>query len=380
MKDKKIKQRPKSPVPSPFPKDPTEDPRPISLLSYWIAHRYFEDGKEFDYSLFMTMVHELKTIDRLYRIVDQDEMSHQAIQFLLDRAYTSVKQYPVCPIVPFRNLAQTKSQSESEWLYHVRSKTKRILKKFEDTYLPQGVELQPRHYYGKFSYLNDQLRALKPSPENLAKLQEPRRFGIYYRVSTNDQETDSQKVEVEKYIEELPPDEKPSLVRVYEDKGISGSKDNRPEFLHLIEDAKSGVIDTVIVYRLDRLSRSSSTAIRLLLDFEDQGVKFISITQPILSSGKESPFRKTILAAFSELAQIEREAIVMRVKAGLQAARKRGVILGRAATYTPEQREKVLKLRAEGKKIREIAAEMNVGISWVKSVVAKAKADLKKEH
>lgn len=370
MKEKKTKQKPKSPILSPFPKDPSQDPRPISLLSYWIAHHYFEDGKEFDYSLFMTMVYELKAIDRLYRIVDQDEMSNDTIQFLLDKAYISVKRYPVCPIVPFRNLAQTKSQSESEWLYHVRAKTKRILKKFEDTYLPQGVERQPRHYYGKLSYLNDQLRALRPTPENLAKLQEPHRFGIYYRVSTNEQETDSQKVEVEKYIEGLSTDEKPSLVRVYEDKGISGSKDNRPEFLHLIEDAKSGVIDTVIVYRLDRLSRSSSTAIRLLLDFEDQGVKFISVTQPILSSGKENPFRKTLLAAFSELAQIEREAIVMRVKAGLEAARKRGVMLGRAATYTPEQKAEVLRLRAEGKKIREIVEIMNVGLSWVKSVVA----------
>ncbi|MBO7692707.1 MAG: recombinase family protein [Methanobrevibacter sp.] len=349
----------------------TDDLRPTSLLSYWIPYNFFETTKTpYEYGMFMTMMYELKPIDNLYRIADGEELSPDTIKSLTKKAYEAVKRHPVCPLVPFRNLTTIKCQDETQWMYVIKSKVKKLLEKLEDEYLPKDTELQPRKYYGKLAHLN---RESKLEKDLIKSGYEPRRFGIYYRVSTNEQDTDSQRVEVEKYIDSLPEDQKPSSIRIYEDKGISGSKDDRPEFLNLIHDAQSGVIDTVIVYRLDRFSRSSSTAIRLLLDFEEIGVNFISITQPVLSSNVNNPFRKTLLAAFSEIAQIEREAIVMRVKAGLEAARLRGKILGRAATYTPEQKAEVLRLRAEGKKIREIVEIMNVGLSWVKSVVAKRK-------
>lgn len=350
---------------------PTDDLRPTSLLSYWIPYNYFETTKTpYEYSIFMTMMYELKPIDSLYRIADGEELSPDTIKYLLKKAYEAVKRHPVCPLVPFRNLTQTKRQDETEWMYVIKSKVKKLLEKLEDEYLPKDTELQPRKYYGKLDHLN---RENKLEKDLIKSGYEPRRFGIYYRVSTNEQDTDSQRVEVEKYIDSLPEDQKPSSIKIYEDKGISGSNDDRPEFLNLIHDAETGVIDTVVVYRLDRFSRSSSTAIRLLLDFEEIGVNFISITQPVLSSNVNNPFRKTLLAAFSEIAQIEREAIVMRVKAGLEAARKRGVVLGKAPTYTPEQKAEVLRLRAEGKKIREIVDIMGVGLSWVKSVAAKGK-------
>ena len=350
---------------------PTDDLRPTSLLSYWIPRNFFETTKTpCDYSILATMMHELKPIDNLYRIADGEELSQDTMNYLLKKAYEAVKRHSICPIIPFRNLTQTKRKNETEWKYAIKHKVKKLLAKLEDSYLPKDIELQPRKYHGKLAYLN---RENKLEKELIKSGYAPRRFGIYYRVSTNEQDTDSQRVEVEKYIDSLPEDQKPSSIRIYEDKGISGSKDDRPEFLNLIQDAQSGVIDTVVVYRLDRLSRSASTTIRLLLDFEELGVDFISITQPTLSSGANSPFRKTILAAFSEIAQIEREAIVMRVKAGLEAARKRGVVLGKTPIYTPEQRQEVLRLRAEGKRIREIVEIMNVGLSWVKSVVAKGK-------
>lgn len=360
-------------------KDPNDDPRPTSLLSYWITHSYFESPKHpFDHSQFMTMVSYLKPIDELYRIVDGDpSLTKKITHAILTRVYKAVSTYPILPIVVFRNLAQhkcfkehTESSESSEssdkqdakWSYVIKHKVKVLVKKLEDRYLPKGVELLPRRRYGKYDRLNE--------PKYLDHYLPPRRFGVYYRVSTDNQELESQKFEVEKYINSLPEDQKPSSVTVYEDKGISGSKDDRPAFQKLLSDAYKGLIDTVVVYRLDRFSRSSSTAIRMLLDFEDQGTKFISVTQPILSSDDKNPFRKTLLAAFSELAQIEREAIVMRVKAGLASARARGKILGRAATYTPEQKAQCLELRAQGKKMREISEILGVHISWVKRIIS----------
>ena len=77
------------------------------------------------------------------------------------------------------------------------------------------------------------------------------------------------------------------------------------------------------------MSRNATEAIQTLLSLDQLGIRFISVTQPVLNLGPENPFRRTMLAAFSEIAEIERETIVGRVRAGLDAAKRRGVKLGR---------------------------------------------------
>ena len=96
-------------------------------------------------------------------------------------------------------------------------------------------------------------------------------------------------------------------------------------------------------------------AIRTLLELDDYGVGFISVTQPVLSLGHDNPFRRTMLAAFAEIAEIERETIVARVRSGLQAARKRGVKLGRPQKTTAELLSNVRELRLQGLSYSEIA-------------------------
>ena len=190
-------------------------------------------------------------------------------------------------------------------------------------------------------------------------------IGIYYRVSTGRQDFESQKHDVERWLSDLDESKKPKKTYIFKDEGISGKTTNRPEFKRMLEIAYAGKIDTIVVYRLDRFSRHATTAIRLILNLDDVGVAFVSVTQPVLNLGHENPFRRTMLAAFAEIAEIERETIVARVVAGLEAAKKRGVTLGAPKKLNAEKARKAKELREDGYAIREIASEMGLSVGSI---------------
>lgn len=194
-------------------------------------------------------------------------------------------------------------------------------------------------------------------------------IAIYYRVSTDRQDLDSQRQAVEKWLAQQGPAKQPKKIRVYQDEGISGSTTQRPAYQELLRDAAAGKFDTLIVYRLDRFSRNASEAIKTLLNLDEQGVGFISVTQPVLNLGHENPFRRTMLAAFAEIAEIERQTIVTRVKAGLEAAKARGVKLGAPIKASDQLRQSVLAHRAQGKSLRAIAKELKVSYGLVQKIV-----------
>lgn len=192
-------------------------------------------------------------------------------------------------------------------------------------------------------------------------------IAIYYRVSTERQDLHSQQEAVESWL--VKQDKQPSKIYTFKDEGYSGSSQHRPAYRELMKLAISGRIDTIVVYRLDRFSRSASNAIRTLLELDDYGVGFISVTQPVLSLGHDNPFRRTMLAAFAEIAEIERETIVARVKSGLQAARKRGVKLGRPQKTTEELLGRVRSLRLQGLSYGEIANRVGLSKSKVHNML-----------
>lgn len=200
-------------------------------------------------------------------------------------------------------------------------------------------------------------------------------IGIYYRISTDKQDLQSQKYAVQNWLDALPEIKKPKTVKVFEDEGISGKTEKRPGLQNLLKTAMSGKIDTIIVYKLDRFSRQANTAIRMILNLDAAGVAFVSVTQPVLNLGHENPFRRTMIAAFAEIAEIERETIVARVQAGLEVARKKGVILGRPTKINSENMAKVLSLRKEGYTLRKIASEIGLSLG----VVSKMVRDLPKQ-
>lgn len=183
---------------------------------------------------------------------------------------------------------------------------------------------------------------------------------IYLRVSTNSQECASQWHDIQKWLQ----DKNITDFEVYEDTA-SGTVDTRPQFLAMCAAIQTGRHDTVIVWRLDRLSRKSTTALQLLLDWIKGGVAFISVSQPILHLGHENPFRLTFASLMAEIGALEREAIVTRVKAGLRAAKARGVKLGADAKLTPEQLRIARDMRRQGHSCRQVARQLGVSASTI---------------
>ena len=132
-------------------------------------------------------------------------------------------------------------------------------------------------------------------------------IGVYYRVSTDRQDLASQELAIKNWLDGLSLEKNPKK-NIFKDEGLSGKTQNRPG----LKNARYSIcrsIDTIVVYKLDRFSRQASTAIRLILSLDEAGVAFISVTQPVLNPGHENPFRRTMLAAFAELAEIEEKPL-----------------------------------------------------------------------
>ena len=189
------------------------------------------------------------------------------------------------------------------------------------------------------------------------------RVAIYYRVSTDKQELASQKHAVEKFLAEHP--KKPKKTYVIEDEGFSGKDHSRPGFRELMRRAMAREIDTIVVYRLDRFSRDANVAIRTLLELDQYGVAFISVTQPVLNLGHDMPFRRTLLAAFAEIAELERETIVARVRSGLEAARKKGKRLGAPVKLSADKQMQARILQGQGYSMNSIAKEIGLSVGSV---------------
>jgi len=171
-------------------------------------------------------------------------------------------------------------------------------------------------------------------------------IAIYYRVSTDLQDFESQKHAVEQWLK----NQQFETATVYTDVG-SGKLNERPQFQTMLTRAKGGEHDTIVVFKLDRLTRSAIYAIRTIIDLWEAGVMFISITQPILSMGEDNPFKNTILAIFSDIAQLEREQIVARTKAGIAAYRKKsGGKWGQSfnSKISDEKRAQAIQMRLDG--------------------------------
>ncbi|MEM6900864.1 MAG: recombinase family protein [Pseudomonadota bacterium] len=146
-----------------------------------------------------------------------------------------------------------------------------------------------------------------------------RRFG-YIRVSTAAQLTDRQAIQLEAECDEM---------RV---EHISAVAAERPIFDTLMAELRAG--DTLVVVDLDRAFRSSIDAIMTAQMLRERDVKFRLLSFPLDTASEEGELFYTILAAF---AQFERRIISRRTKEGLEAARRRGVRLGRPAQLSSDK-------------------------------------------
>ncbi len=148
-----------------------------------------------------------------------------------------------------------------------------------------------------------------------------KRAGIYVRVSTNDQRTDSQETELKRYANQRGWE----IHKVYADK-MSGTKTSRPALDELLSDSRSRKIDVVLVWRFDRYARSLRQLVAGLDEFKRLGIDFVSCTEAIDTS---LPSGELAYQIFGAIAQFERSLIADRTRAGLAEARRRGQRLGR---------------------------------------------------
>lgn len=151
--------------------------------------------------------------------------------------------------------------------------------------------------------------------------------------------------------------------KVFVDHGVSGSTDAlaREEFARLFEQLRGG--DVLVVWRLDRLSRDARSALAVVEALRERGVALRSLTEGLdFAAGPAGQLLLTLLFA---LAELERAILIERTNAGLDAARARGVRLGRPPVMTTSGRELAARLRGEGQSLTQIARALGVGKSTV---------------
>ena len=186
------------------------------------------------------------------------------------------------------------------------------------------------------------------------------RIAIYARVSTKDQSCELQLRDLRAFCVAR----KFSVLREYIDVGESGAKDSRPQLNELMADARKRKLDAVIVWRFDRFARSTKHLLLALEEFRSLGIQFISYQENIDTS---SPLGQALFTIVSAVAQLERDLIRERVRAGLRNAKLKGKTLGRPPLTV--DRDRIARLRASGASIREIAAQLEVSTATIHSVL-----------
>ncbi len=146
--------------------------------------------------------------------------------------------------------------------------------------------------------------------------------------------------------------------RIFTDEGVSGSVTARRGLDAALADANPG--DTLVVWKLDQLGRSLSHLVTLIAELGTRGVNFCSLSDPI---DTPSSGGRLVMHIMGALAEFERGLIVERTQAGIQAAKKRGVRLGRRPSLAPPQVDHARALIERGESPRAVARTMHVGKS-----------------
>ena len=172
---------------------------------------------------------------------------------------------------------------------------------------------------------------------------------IYYRVSTAGQSIDSQEEAITRYCKgkEITP------IATFTDKS-TGSNIKRPAFDDLQSAIFNGEIDCVLIYKLDRLSRSMRDGINILADWLEDGVRVVSVSQQFDFSGTTG---KLIAGVLFGVAEMELELRRERQREGIDAAIKKGVYSkhGRKKGANTHNHNRIIELQTQGHTKTEIA-------------------------
>jgi DNA invertase Pin-like site-specific DNA recombinase len=140
----------------------------------------------------------------------------------------------------------------------------------------------------------------------------------------------------------------------YDDGGFSGGTLERPALQHLLADIRAGRIDIVVVYKVDRLTRSLADFARLVELFDAEGVSFVSVTQQFNTTSSMGRLTLNVLLSF---AQFEREVTGERIRDKIAASKKKGMWMGGNVPLGYDANERTLVINpAEAETVRCIFA------------------------
>lgn len=193
---------------------------------------------------------------------------------------------------------------------------------------------------------------------------EKQKVAIYARVSTSNkgQDLDTQLLPLQRYCKERDRE----ITEIYTDI-MSGSKESRPSLNQLLDDAQAHKFDTVIVFRFDRISRSTKQLIDLLERFRKLNISFISINENIDTTTPAGSMMFTIIAAF---AKFERDIISERVRFGIEKAKANGKQIGRPSKQIDS--DYLVSLRQQWMSYRKIAEVSSNSLAYVHKILKKA--------
>jgi putative DNA-invertase from lambdoid prophage Rac len=205
------------------------------------------------------------------------------------------------------------------------------------------------------------------------------RAAIYARVSTTDQNCEMQLRELREYCARR----KWEITEEFVDTGWSGAKASRPALNNLKQQARERRFDAVLVWKLDRWGRSVSDSISGIQELVSLKIRFIAVTQNI-DTDESNPMARFLLHIMAAFAELEREMIRERVRAGVAQHKhnaKAGRIgkdihtrsgkdlpAGRPSKIFP--RDKARKLRAQGLSWRAIEKALGIAQSTIRAAIA----------
>ncbi len=186
-----------------------------------------------------------------------------------------------------------------------------------------------------------------------------KRAGLYLRVSTVDQHPETQLHD----LRALAAQREFQVVREYTDR-ISGTKAKRPGLDELLHDARRGRFDVVVVWACDRIARSTRHFLEVLDELRNVNVEFVSFRENIDTSG---PLGRAITIIIGAIAELERNLIIERVRAGMRRARLEGRHIGRRPLDIDY--DAVVRQRAQGKSLSELAKNFRTSRATISRIL-----------
>lgn len=189
-----------------------------------------------------------------------------------------------------------------------------------------------------------------------------KRAALYLRVSTPDQNLDTQLLD----LQTMASQRRLEIVAEYSDK-ISGAKAKRPGLDQLMADARRGKFDVLLIWAFDRIARSTRHFLEILDDLNHLNIEFVSFRENIDTGG---PLGRAMIVIIGAIAELERNLIKERVKAGMRRARFEGRRIGREPLNVDSYA--LVRDRDRGMSLKDLAKSYRISRASVCRVLKKA--------